>query len=745
MYSVQNSFDKDKNALAEQYIKAWHNENCFNRIEKLRHATLQLADTLANEAHPIIKAKCFAYILEHANVYINPDDWFGIALEAAKMSPILDTGCPYGVIIKYLCPKWTDEISDKLYPEKDKSFINGAKRYLLDEFTIDYNHSTPSWEDVFRLGIKGLLERAREYRGSLAPLSKKQNDYFDGIEITYGAIISLLKRYADELAGRCEARLSFMKSAVENLIDSPPKNTYEALLLSWIYWQLAEQVDGIRARSLGGLDVLYLDFYRRDIDSGLFTREDVEEMFTYYFHAFYSMRAHYQQPAYLGGMDEQGDSVVSDFTYLVLSAYNKSGVTNPKLQIKISKNTPERFLRLTLETVRRGNSSISIMNDDNAVAALLRLGVSREEAYTSLMSGCWDFAVKNHEVKTIPVRMSLPKVLEYTLNDGYCLNTGERVGCEVGRDFSTFDDFFAAFKRQLIYLWQRTKGIIENWELYLEVISPSSLYSGTVTDSLSRGVDGYARGMKYNNTVLSIAGLASLVDGLCAIKKFVFDKKEVTLSELNGILKSDWKDNLSLQKRILHDSDKYGNGSQLADGIMLKITDLLSKEVNLAPNSRGGVWKLGLLSIDKHVRWGSVTGATADGRCAGEPFSKNLSPVVGMDRGGITTLMRSVGKMDFKSFSHAGMLDLVLHPTAVSGEDGLTAFCALVRSYFAEGGHSLQFNVFSSETLKDAQANPEKYKTLQVRVCGWNVYFVELERVIQDEFIKQCEHGEGLL
>ena len=145
-----------------------------------------------------------------------------------------------------------------------------------------------------------------------------------------------------------------------------------------------------------------------------------------------------------------------------------------------------------------------------------------------------------------------------------------------------------------------------------------------------------------------------------------------------------------------------------------------------------------------NVRYGSVTKATPDGRKVGEPFSKNLSPVIGMDRGGITTLLNSIGKIDFSKFPHAGMLDLVLHPTAVSGEDGLEAFAGLVKTYFAKGGHSLQFNIFSAETLKEAQKNPDKYRTLQIRVCGWNVYFVDLEKVLQDAFIKQCEHYESM-
>ena len=215
------------------------------------------------------------------------------------------------------------------------------------------------------------------------------------------------------------------------------------------------------------------------------------------------------------------------------------------------------------------------------------------------------------------------------------------------------------------------------------------------------------------------------------------------LKELVNALKSNWSGYEALRVRILRDTDKYGNGSPLADDLTVRLTRFFESTTNGKPNSRGGRWKLGMLSIDKNVRFGALMCATPDGRGAGEPLSKNLSPVIGMDRGGITVLLNSVTKMDFTNYPHAAMLDLILHPSAVSGEDGLAVFCALVRTYFKKGGHSLQFNIFSASLLIEAQKNPEKYRNLQIRVCGWNVYFTDLEKVLQDAFIRECLHREN--
>ena len=535
MSNLWNKFESDRELLDQQYVKAWNNEEAFERVENLKTSVMELADALKEEPHPIVKAKCFDYILENAPIYVNPNDWFGISLVAVKMDPITDIGCHYGKILNSLHAKWREELSAVLYLEEDAHFCEYARNNLLNEFYIDYNHSTPNWEDIFHYGIKGLLERVQQYKVALnqkSPLTAKQLAYFEGIEMTYHAILKLFQRYITALVEQTEPKMQRMKTAFENLINNPPRNTYEALLLATQYWFLQENVDCVRARTMGGLDQLYYDFYRNDTENGTFSKENIKELFVYFMNTFHAMRVAYQQPIYIGGMNENGDCIVNDLSYLVLDAYNTLSAPNPKLQAKIGKNTPDRFLMAVVETIRNGNSSISIMNDDNAALSLMNLGVPKEEALTNLMSGCWDYTVKNHEVKTIPVRVSLPKILEYTMTNGVCLTTNEVVGCQTGTRFDTFDDFYSAYEKQWLYLWKKVKRIIENWELYLADISPSNMFSGTMTDSLAQAVDGYARGMKYNTTVYTVAGLGTLVDGLCAIKNTYLTKKKYLLKNL---------------------------------------------------------------------------------------------------------------------------------------------------------------------------------------------------------------------
>ena len=743
MFSLKNTFLTDRECLIDQYVNAWHNEEAFARHDALTERMHAFAKGLQGLPHPVIKAKTFAYLCESAPIYINPMDWFGISLEVPKLDPILAVGSYYHRPLMDLCDIWKGELGDTLTPKENLEFVEKTRNHLFNELYIDYNHSTPCWEDILSLGVTGILERARAYRGKRPSLTEEETAYFDGIEISYLGFLSLLDRYIDALRERTEVRLVHMRNALLSLRQGAPKNLYEALLLAWIWWFVQEQIEGIRVRSMGALDRLYYRFFKADTECGLLTREEVTEMFTYFMSGFHAMRVHYQEPMYLGGVDEHGERVVNELSYIILDAYNALSAPNPKLQAIISENTPDAFLLRVLETIREGNSSISIINQQVAEASLFKLGATREEARTFLMSGCWDYAVRNHEVKTVPVRVSLPKILEYTMNRGVCLTTDEVVGLDLGDEFSDFDSFLEAYKAQWLYLQKKAMEVIGHWERYLAVISPSNIYSATMTDSLERAVDGYAKGMKYNTTIYTVCGVATLIDSLCAIKKYVFDEGCISLRDFTALLKNNWKGGEALRQRILRDKDKFGNGSPLADSLTVSLTDFFTENTNGKKNSRGGFWKSGILSIDKNVRFGALMCATPDGRLAGAPLSKNLSPVIGMDRGGITTLLNSVSKINFINYPHSAILDLILHPTAVSGEDGLRAFGALVRTYFKKGGHSLQFNIFTADTLIKARREPEKYKNLQVRVCGWNVYFVDLEPVQQDAFIREALHREG--
>ena len=280
-------------------------------------------------------------------------------------------------------------------------------------------------------------------------------------------------------------------------------------------------------------------------------------------------------------------------------------------------------------------------------------------------------------------------------------------------------------------------------ERYYQDINPDPILSCQYDAAVERGVDLYSGGAKYNNSSMYFYSIASLVDALMAVKTLVYDEKRFTLSELTEILKSNWKGNEKLRAQMLHSRNKYGNRSKEADETAKMLAEYCASLVNGKANGRGGVFKASLFSINNCFGTGHKTAATPDGRLSGEPLSKNLCAVTAMDRNGITALINSVTEIDHSDFPNGSVLDIMLHPSAVKNEDGLEAFLGLLETYIKRGGFALHGNVFSAEQLREAQKDMDKYRTLQVRVCGWNAYFVDLTKEEQDAFIRQAE-AQGL-
>jgi len=324
------------------------------------------------------------------------------------------------------------------------------------------------------------------------------------------------------------------------------------------------------------------------------------------------------------------------------------------------------------------------------------------------------------------------------ITGGVDLNSGTQVSIPTG-NIRTYEDFLAAVKAHIQYLTEGGMRYIREIEKHYGEIGPDPLLSAMYDRSVETGVDVYEGGATYNNTSFYLYFIASLVDSVCAVKKLVFEQQLLTFPELCDVLKNNWKDHEKLRLIAKSIPEKYGNHNPVADEITKDLAEYCASIVNNQPNSRGGVFKAALFSTDIFVKYGQKTMATPDGRLAGEVLSKNLCATVGQDKHGITSLIHSATKIDHSLFPNGTVLDVILHPSAVSGEDGLEAFYTLLKTYMDKGGMALHGNVFRPEDLKKAQQDPETYKNLQVRVCGWNAYFVNLSKEEQDCFIRQAE------
>jgi formate C-acetyltransferase len=336
---------------------------------------------------------------------------------------------------------------------------------------------------------------------------------------------------------------------------------------------------------------------------------------------------------------------------------------------------------------------------------------------------------------------NLPKVLELTLHNGLDPRTGKQLGLKTGdpQEFASFDELFEAFEKQVLHFVDikvRGNNVIET--LYAKYL-PAPFLSLLTDDCIARGKDYHAGGARYNTTYIQGVGVGTMTDVLSAIKTHVFDAKTLEMSALLSMLAADFNGFERERQMLLNRTPRYGNDDDAADDLMLRVFETFFNAVDGRKNMRGGEYHINLLPTTCHIYFGSVTGATPDGRKAWTPLSEGVSPVQGADRNGPTAAARSVAKMDHAR-TGGTLLNQKFTPQVLANDEGLDKLVSLVRGYFKLDGHHIQFNVVDAETLKEAQANPEQYRSLIVRVAGYSDYFCDLSKALQDEIIARTEH-----
>jgi formate C-acetyltransferase len=332
--------------------------------------------------------------------------------------------------------------------------------------------------------------------------------------------------------------------------------------------------------------------------------------------------------------------------------------------------------------------------------------------------------------------------LEFALNNGIWRKTGRRLGLETGdpRKFATFNEVMEAYRKQAEYVvGQHLTGLLTPEILHRELM-PTPFTSSLVDYCIQRGLDRHEGGAKYNMGPSSVAtGLPDVTDSLAAIKKLVFDKKAISLSELVDALDRNFEGREELRKMLLS-APKYGADDDYADLIAAEVAAIHCRAATSYLNARGGKTQAGIGSLSSNVPMGEVVGALPSGRLSGTPLADNLSPVHGNDIKGPTAVIKSAGKIDNMLATNGLHLNIMFDPTAVSGEDGLRNFASFIRTWCDLKVFHVQFNVISKEILLEAQKNPEKYSDLMVRVAGYCAFFTELNRKVQDDIIDRTAH-----
>ncbi len=726
---ITSVFDKQaikrSHACPEEYMHGQKSidiieKECRSIFEKYKDVSLYLA-----------RAYMFDKILSETKIFFNKDELFVFGIENHHITGKIR----YEKLVSIFSNSFPD--SAKIHP---LGYESGA-------FTgdCDFGHNCPDYKKLFRLGIGGIIKNAEN---ELLKYTEGSNEYFflKSVIVSYTALQKLIKRYIAlcEVLKSENDNTALRYNTLVNIYENPPQNIHEALQLQMFVYSVITLVSENNARTLGMLDQLLLPFYQNDIKSAKFTDSDIRAILSHCFLHYCAMRFTANTPLCLCGVDENGNDDSNQLSLMILEEYAALDINDPKIQIRCHKNLPDEILRFAVKCIADGRNSIVFLNDDVIIPALSKLGAKESDAQNYVPVGCYEPLCAGKEIAaTCAGRVILPKAVEYALSCGFDINIKKQIGKATKplSEIKSFEEFYNIVKEQILFLSDTTINLCRDIEkLYPHVNSSpflSALMDGCISEMSSR--DAYDGGAKYNNTSINVFGIATFANELAVIKKAVFEEKRLSLSQLFDILKNNWEENEKLRLEFLHKYPKYGNSHPLPDGFAKDIVEFCAKTINGKANERGGVFRIGAFSIDWCFTFGKNLIASADGRFSGSPISKNMCASTATDKNGVTSLINSVTTIDYTNTPNGTVLDLMLHRSAFSGSDGIESTVSLIKTYMNLSGFAIQINVFDPQTLRLAQKMPEKYSNLQVRRCGWNVYFNELTLEEQNEFIKQAE------
>ncbi len=534
-----------------------------------------------------------------------------------------------------------------------------------------------------------------------------------------------------------------------------PRNFHQAVQMYWfVHVGVTTELNIWDAFSPGRLDQHLIGFYRAEEKAGTLSYKDAREILKHLWIKFHNQPAPpkvgitmkesstYTDFANIntGGITPDGEDGVNDVSHMILEVTDEMRLVQPNSNVQISAKTPDAFLHKACEIASKGWGQPAFYNTEAIISELLNAGKTLEDARLGGASGCVETGCFGHEAYILTGYLNLSKILEITLNNGTDPLSGVRLGPETGGpgDLNTFEELMSAYEKQIVFFTDiKIAGNRVIGELYGKHL-PVPFLSLVIDDCVANGRDYNAGGARYNVDYIQGVGIGNVADSLSSIKYNVYDKKRFSMDELTASLKDNFTTRGDIYRYVTEHTPKYGNDDDYADGIMSRAFMLFYNAVTGKKNIRGGECRINMLPTTCHIYFGSVTGATPDGRKAFEPLPDGISPSKNGDRKGPTAVLLSASKMDHL-ITGGTLLNQKFAPDNLKDDSGIKNLASLIRSYFRLNGHHIQFNVIDRKTLADAQKNPEAYKNLIVRVAGYSDYFNNLSKDLQDEIMERTE------
>ena len=623
-------------------------------------------------------------------------------------------------------------------------------------------HIVLGHKNVLRLGFAGIRAEASARKASAT--TDGERAFLESVELTCDAMRAFSERFAK--AARAEAaqtpdaerrgELELIAEACARVPWLPPRSFVEAVQSMWFTQNAAIISYGAGSGiTPGRVDQLLYPYYAADIASGALTREHalrlLEELViklnnnVIIWPNIGGVRLNHLgsdvENITLGGVDAAGNDATNDLSMLFIEAITHTSLATTA-SFRVSKKSPKDFVRKVV-AIHRNTSSPAFLNDETAIAAMVRDGYTLEAAREYCLVGCVEPSGNGDTYgATGGSKIYFPTALDLVFNRGRTTFFGQQDGVDTGDParMASFEEFLAAFHTQLSSLvgWVTQATNLRD-AIWAERFH-NPLISSTIDGCLERGLDMTAGGARYNFGAVGGGGLGTVVDSLSAIRTFVFERRLVTMRELGEALATDFRGREELRQMLLG-APRFGNDLPEVDELARDLVARFCAMVAAEKTACGGHYKASLISYGLNVYEGALEPATADGRHAGEPLSNSMSPSNGAERRGPTAAMSSLARIDHTHIGYGNSLNMRL-PVGILGSDkGVESVAHLVRGYFDKGGFHVQFNTVDTATLRAAQDRPSEYADLIVRVSGYSAYFTRLGRRIQDDIIGRAELG----
>ena len=577
-----------------------------------------------------------------------------------------------------------------------------SKHYIHEAGYL--SNLSPNYEDTIKCGLLKKRETADEW-------GKR----------TIDAVIDLAERYKQEAKKQGRDDIAKVLEVVPKYGATTLREAFQFFrILHYAMW-----LEGNYHNTVGRVDKYMYPYFKSDMEKGILNEQSALELVEDFFISFNKDSDLYfgvqqgdnGQSLVLGGIDENGNQVFNELSKMCLVASNNLHLIDPKINLRVNKDTPMEIYELGSELTKAGLGFPQYSNDDVVIDGLCKLGYDYKDACDYAMAACWEFIIPKvgADVANIAA-VNLPKIVDVCIK-----NTMEK--CD------GFEEFMQTVQGELNAECDRICKTLDNlWFVpspFMNVLMDCDIYNGG----------------KYNNFGFHGTGIATATDSLAVVKKYIYDEKSVSKADLLNALDTNFESSPELAHKFRNEAPKFGNNIAYVDDIAVELLGMFSNALEGRTNCRGGKYRAGTGSAMFYLWHADELGATADGRLKGENFGTNFSPSLISKINGPISVINSFAKPDFSRAINGGPLTLEFHNSMFTDKDAVQKVAMLVKSFIDMGGHQLQLNAINPDMLRDAKINPENYRQLVVRIWGWSAYFVELDERYQDHVMRRQEYS----